>query len=128
MVCCANGVVGVKPGNNGSWFQYFDNAYSEVYTKGKVIYLNQNGKENELQFPDDFMPGSNSASGTVSGEMVYVGYGISAPELGYDSYKNVDVRGKIVIMETGIPYTKNDSVQLRTGHLILITVINSKTR
>lgn len=103
---------GVKPGNNGSWFQYFDNAYSEVYTKGKVVYLNQNGKENELQFPDDFMPGSNSASGTVSGEMVYVGYGISAPELGYDSYENVDVSGKIVIMETGIPYTKNDSVQL----------------
>lgn len=103
---------GVKPGNNGSWFQYFNNAYSEVYTKGKVVYLNQNGGETELQFPDDFMPGSNSASGTVSGEMVYVGYGISAPELGYDSYKNVDVRGKIVIMETGIPYTKNDSVQL----------------
>ena len=102
---------GVKPGNNRSWFQYFDNAYSEVYTKGKVVYLDQNGKETELQFPDDFMPGSNSASGTISGEMVYVGYGITAPELGYDSYKNVDVHGKIVIMETGIPYTKNDSVQ-----------------
>jgi hypothetical protein len=102
---------GVKPGNNGSWFQYFDNAYSEVYTKGKVVYLAQNGNKTELQFPDDFMPGSNSASGTVSGEMVYVGYGISAPELGYHDYKNVDVRGKIVIMETGIPYTKNDSIQ-----------------
>jgi hypothetical protein len=103
---------GVKPGNNGSWFQCFDNAYSEVHSKGKVVYSAQNRKETELQFPDDFIPGSNSASGTVSGEMVYVGYGISAPELGYDDYKNVDVRGKIVIMETGIPYTKNDSVQL----------------
>jgi len=102
---------GVKPGNNRSWFQYFDNAYSEVYTKGKVVYLDQNGKETELQFPDDFMPGSNSASGKISGEMVYMGFGITAPELGYDDYKNVDVRGKIVIMETGIPYTKNDSVQ-----------------
>jgi hypothetical protein len=103
---------GVKPGNHGSWFQYFDNAYSEVYSKGSVVYTTSGGSKTELQFPGDFMPGSNSASGTVSGEMVYVGYGISAPELGYDSYKNVDVRGKIVIMETGIPYTKNDSVQL----------------
>jgi hypothetical protein len=102
---------GVKPGNNGNWFQYFDNAYSEVYSKGSVIYSGKTGQIKDLSFPDDFMPGSNSASGTVSGEMVYVGFGITAPELGYDSYKNVDVRGKIVIMETGIPYTKNDSVQ-----------------
>ena len=101
----------VKPGNNGSWYQYFDNAYSEVYSKGSVIYSGKTDQINELQFPDDFMTGSNSASGKVSGEMVYVGYGITAPELGYDSYKNVDVHGKIVIMETGIPYTKNDSVQ-----------------
>jgi len=104
---------GVKPGNNGSWYQYFVNAYSEVYSKGSVILKTQNGAKTELQFPDDFMPGSNSASGTISGEMVYVGLGITAPELGYDDYKNVDVKGKILIMETGIPYTKNDSVQAR---------------
>jgi hypothetical protein len=102
---------GLKPANNGSWFQYFDNAYSEVYSKGSVIITNTDGSKTELQFPDDYMPGSNSASGTVSGEMVYVGYGITAPELGYDSYKDIDVKGKILIMETGIPYTKNDSVQ-----------------
>ena len=102
---------GLKPANNGSWFQYFDNAYSEVYSKGKMSYSAQKGEETELQFPDEYMPGSNSASGTVSGEMVYAGFGITAPELGYDDYKNVDVKGKIIIMETGIPYTKNDSVQ-----------------
>ncbi len=41
--------------------------------------------------------------------MVYVGYGISAPELNYDDYKNVDVKGKIIILEPGVPYTKNDT-------------------
>ena len=102
---------GLKPANNGSWYQYFDNAYSEVYSKGIVVITNTDGTKTELQFPDDFMSGSNSASGTVSGEMVYVGFGITAPELGYDDYKNLDVKGKILIMETGIPYTKNDSVQ-----------------
>jgi len=102
---------GLKPANNGSWFQYFDNAYSEVYSKGSVTYSAKPGENTELQFPDEYMPGSNSASGIVSGEMVYVGYGITAPELGYDDYKNMDVRGKIIIMESGIPYTQNDSVQ-----------------
>jgi len=105
--------LGLKPANNGSWFQYFPNAYSEVYSKGSVILTNPDGEKTALQFPDDFMPGSNSASGTVSGEMVYVGFGITAPELGYDDYKNLDVKGKILIMETGIPYTKNDSIQGR---------------
>jgi hypothetical protein len=102
---------GLKPANNDSWFQYFDNAYSEVYSRGSVIYSAKTGQVSDLQFPDEFMPGSNSASGTVSGEMVYVGFGITAPELDYDDYKNVDVKGKIIIMETGIPYTKNDWVQ-----------------
>lgn len=110
---CANQMEswGIKPGNNGSWFQYFDNAYSEVYSHGSVIYSAKTGQITDLQFPDEFMPGSNSAPGTVSGELVYVGYGITAPELDYDDYKNVDVKGKIIIMQSGIPYTKNDSVQ-----------------
>jgi hypothetical protein len=34
----------------------------------------------------------------VSGGLVYVGYGITAPELNYDDYANVDVRGKIVLL------------------------------
>jgi len=102
---------GLKPANNGSWYQYFDNAYSDVYSKGSVVFTNADGEKTTLHFPDDFMPGSNSASGTISGEMVYVGFGITAPELGYNDYKNVDVKGKILIMETGIPYTKNDSAQ-----------------
>jgi len=102
---------GLKPANKGSWFQYFDNAFSEVYSKGSVSYSAKSGENTELQFPDEFIPGSNSASGTVSGEMVYAGFGITAPELGYDDYKNVDVQGKIIILETGIPYTKNDSLQ-----------------
>ena len=102
---------GLKPANNGSWFQYFPNAYAEVYSKGSVVFINADGSKTELQFPDEFMPGSNSASGTISGTMVFAGHGITAPELGYDDYLNVDVKGKIVILETGIPYTKNDSVQ-----------------
>ena len=102
---------GIKPGCNGSWFQYFNNAYTEVYSKGSVSYSFKKGKKTDFKFTDDYYPGSNSASGTVKGQMVYAGYGITAPELGYDDYRNVDVKGKIVILESGIPYTKNDSVQ-----------------
>lgn len=102
---------GVKPGMpDGTYFQWFPNAYSDVLSPGTVTLLaGKDNQEKEYKFPDDFYPGSNSASGKVSGEVVYVGFGISAPELGYDDYKNVDVKGKIVLMDTGLPYTKNDT-------------------
>lgn len=101
---------GVKPANQGSYFQYFSNEYSEVFSAGSLRYSPKPGEEISYAFPDDYYPGSNSDSGTVAGSMVYVGYGITAPELGYDDYKNVDVKGKIVLLEAGTPYKKNDSM------------------
>ncbi len=105
----------VKPGlSDSTYFQYFPNAYTEVHTPGSITLLaGKSNKRKEYHFPDDFYPGSNSASGSVSGEVVYVGFGISAPELGYDDYTNIDVKGKILLMETGIPYSANDSMQLK---------------
>ncbi len=102
---------GIKPGlADGSFFQWFPNAYCDVLTPGSVTLLaGKNNPEKEYKFPVDYFPGSNSASGTVSGEVVYVGFGISAPELNYDDYRNIDVKGKIVLMETGVPYTGNDT-------------------
>ena len=99
---------GVKPANSGSYFQYFPNEYSDVLSFGEVRYSN-GGESTELKFLDDYLPGSNSSDGTVEAGLVYVGYGITAPELGYDDYKNVDVKGKIVILEPGTPYTQNDT-------------------
>lgn len=100
---------GIKPANNGSYFQEFPNEYSEVLSLGEVVYSDGSNKTT-LKFPDDYLPGSNSASGEITGNLVYVGYGITMPELGYDDYKNVNVKGKIVILESGIPYTKNDTM------------------
>ncbi len=98
---------GVQPANNGSYFQYFPNEYSDVLSLGEVVYT-KGGESIKLEFPEDYLPGSNSASGTLEAELVYVGYGITAPELDYDDYKNVDVKGKIVVLERDVPYTKND--------------------
>lgn len=55
---------------------------------------------------EDYKPMAFSESGTVEGEMVFVGYGISAPQLGYDDYEGVDVKNKIVIMLTQSPGCK----------------------
>jgi hypothetical protein len=46
----------------------------------------------------DFEPFLSSGDGTASGEPVFIGYGISAPELGYDDYHGVDVSGRVVLL------------------------------
>lgn len=106
---------GLKPGiSDSSFFQFFPNSYSIIHNPGTLKLLKvKGGGSKTFRFPQDYYPGSNSASGKVSGELVYVGYGISAPELGYDDYQNMNVKGKILLMETGVPYNKNDSLQLQ---------------
>jgi hypothetical protein len=105
---------GLKPGvGDTSYFQWFPNAWTEVLKPGCVTILpgKELSKTNavKLQFPKDFYPGSNSASGHVKGNVVYAGFGITAPELGYDDYAALDVKGKIILIESGVPYSKNDS-------------------
>ncbi len=56
----------------------------------------------------DFIPLSFSASGDVTAPVVFVGYGITAPEYNYDDYRGVDVRGKIVLMLRHEPQQEDD--------------------
>jgi len=103
---------GIAPaGENGSYFQMFDWPYSEVLSEGALsIAMESDGETMRLDysFPEDYYPGTNSDAGTVTGEIVYVGYGITAPELGYDDYADLDVTGKIVVIDAGSPYSGDD--------------------
>jgi hypothetical protein len=49
------------------------------------------------------MPLAFSSPDPVSGEVVFAGYGISAPHLGFDSYSGLDPKGKIVLILRGSP-------------------------
>lgn len=105
---------GLKPyGDGGSYFQYFDAPYCVIKNPGVLsMQIPQKGTPATTKayaFPKDFYPGNNSDAGTVSGEAVYVGYGITAPELGYDDYKGLDIKGKIVVLDSGLPYNKEDA-------------------
>jgi hypothetical protein len=55
----------------------------------------------------DFVPFTFSDDGEAAGEVVFAGYGITAPPLGYDDYAGLDVRGKAVLVMTGEPQEQN---------------------
>lgn len=99
----------------GSYFQEFPQPYTLIRDEGKLQLITGQGRQRrsrDFAFSTDYWPSGLSGSGEVEAEVVYVGYGISAPELGLDDYAGVDVRGKIVITEFRIPYTGTNADSL----------------
>jgi hypothetical protein len=99
---------GLQPGGeNGTYFQEFPNPYTLVLPGAELSLQaaapNGSMGKTSYKIEDDFFPGSTSGSGEVSAEVVYVGYGITAPELGFDEYAGLDVKGKIVLVEVEVP-------------------------
>ncbi len=101
---------GVKPaGNDGSYFQWFDNPYSVVNDIGslsmKISLPDGSSITKNYTYPEEYYPGMNSGSGEITAEVVFVGFGVTAPELNYDDYKGIDVKGKIVLLNRDVPHT-----------------------
>jgi Zn-dependent M28 family amino/carboxypeptidase len=63
-------------------------------------------KTMDLKYPDDFVASSARLQPEIKidkADVVFVGYGVVAPEYGWNDYKNVDVRGKTLLMLIGDP-------------------------
>ncbi|MDA7951700.1 MAG: M20/M25/M40 family metallo-hydrolase [Pirellulaceae bacterium] len=59
---------------------------------------------NTLAIGRDYNTQAIGGTATFDGEVVFVGYGVTAPNLGYDSYANVNVKGKAVLVLQGLPH------------------------
>ena len=66
-----------------------------------------------LTLSRDFMPLAVSTDGSETGDLAFAGYGITAPDLGYDDYAGLDVRGKIVLVLSQEPRPADPSSPFR---------------
>ncbi|MCX7875703.1 MAG: M28 family peptidase [Melioribacteraceae bacterium] len=87
---------GLKPIFNGKWFQEFPFIEKVEMTKKNSFNIVSPSKKSLKPFIDYVALGF-SGSTKIKSEVVFVGYGISAPKLNYDDYEGIDVKGKIVI-------------------------------
>ncbi len=79
------------------------------------LLVQQSGKQIQYTFPDAF--GQFPDDVNLSGAVVFAGYGITAPELGYDDYRNIDAKGKIVLVFDHEPQeTDSKSIFNGTGN------------
>ncbi|MEO0249993.1 MAG: PA domain-containing protein, partial [candidate division WOR-3 bacterium] len=95
---------GLKPvGDDGTFKQNFSFVGGVKPGPGNMLAWSLRGSVKPLKAGEDFSPLAFSRDELVEAEVVFAGYGISAPELNYDDYAGVDVKGKIVLVLKNTP-------------------------
>jgi Zn-dependent M28 family amino/carboxypeptidase len=97
---------GLKPaGDNGSYFQKVPLVGITTLPETKFEIVPRHGGVIKLKPLDEYVAfdETQQAQSDVDAEIVYVGYGIEAPEYRWDDYKDVDVSGKVLLMLVNEP-------------------------
>src|SRR5687767_6948341 len=91
--------IGLKPGNPDG--TYVQKVPLVGFTGQPTASFTAGGKKIDLTFPTDYVAVSRRfipQSKVENSDIVFVGYGVVAPEYGWDDYKGVDVKGKTIVM------------------------------
>ncbi|MDZ7264015.1 MAG: M28 family peptidase [candidate division KSB1 bacterium] len=103
--------IGIRPlGDHGSYFQSIPMHGSFPRPRSEFLYFAQ-GKEHAFVLDRDFLLYKSGAQTYIPQPvpLVFVGYGIIAPEFDYNDYQSVDVEGKVVVCLFGEPPSDDPS-------------------
>ena len=98
-------VMGLEPAFNGSWFQPFEMISVTARPAGSGFSVSGK-KKAVLRYPDDVIIWTSRATEKIDlkkAEYVFCGFGINAPEYGWNDYDGIDVKGKIVLVMVNDP-------------------------
>jgi Zn-dependent M28 family amino/carboxypeptidase len=99
--------MGLKPGNNGSYLQAVPAVESTLLDGDKLaLDVTANNKTEKFAYRTDLIVGSLQdvpETRVTDADLVFVGYGIVAPQYHWDDYAGVDVKGKIVVVLVNDP-------------------------
>jgi Zn-dependent M28 family amino/carboxypeptidase len=107
--------IGLAPGNpDGTYIQPVSMIGYTSHPEASIVVA---GKTMKLRFPDDYVGVSRRNANDIrvdNSDVVFVGYGVVAPEYGWDDYKGLDVKGKTIVMLVNDPAVPNpnDSTKL----------------
>lgn len=98
--------IGMKPGNGDSYLQDVPLAWVETVNKPDLVFSGGEGDDMVLAYGPEQVVWSRRQlpqSSIENSELVFVGYGISAPERGWNDYEGIDVTGKTVVLLVNDP-------------------------
>ncbi|WP_213803928.1 M28 family peptidase [Granulicella sp. dw_53] len=104
---------GLKPGgDNGTYLQQINFVgMNAIPSKTKFTLVPGKGKAIDLSYADDYTVSNPTltASVDVNAPIVFVGYGVTAPEFAWNDYAGVDVKGKVILCIVGDPPSDDPS-------------------
>jgi Zn-dependent M28 family amino/carboxypeptidase len=103
---------GLQPGNKGSWYQ--EVPMVETISTPSQLEIKGDGPPIRLAQRGDFVANTYQVTPRVAledSEMVFVGYGINAPERGWNDYAGLDVRGKTVLILVNDPDWQDEDLE-----------------
>ena len=109
-------LAGLKPaGDNGGYLQKVPMAGMTAQPETSLSIVPASGAAMPLRFRDDFVTSNQTLAPTsdIDADIVYVGYGIAAPEYKWDDYKGADLKGKVLLMLVSEP--PSDDVKFFNG-------------
>lgn len=98
--------LGIEPGNNGSYFQEVPMMGIKSSFKQDEVVLKSDNQEIHLSFLEDIVGANRKEVQTTEihdAPIVFVGFGINAPEYEWNDYEEVNVKGKIVLVMINDP-------------------------
>lgn len=116
---------GLEPyGDNGTYYQNFNFVNKASAGESCSLVISTGSHTRTLRLEHDYYPLGFSSNGITKGDVVFAGYGITAPELDYDDYSGIDVRGKVVLLlryapeglEHGGPVHKYATLQYKASN------------
>ena len=103
--------MGLQPGNKGSWFQPVPMVRMTASPEMELRFAGGNAPVS-LAYKSDFVAGSyriTPKTEIANSDVVFVGFGINAPERGWNDYAGLDVKGKTVVILINDPdYGRKD--------------------
>ncbi len=97
--------LGLEPAGEDGWFQNVPLTANRIDLDRVAVTVHKEDGDSELAWKDDFVMSGDKlrARTSVSAEVVFVGFGVHAPDMNYSDYDGIDVSGKIVALFGGAP-------------------------
>ncbi|WP_372745604.1 M20/M25/M40 family metallo-hydrolase [Lutibacter sp.] len=110
--------MGIEGAYNGSYFQNVP-AVELKYSPDKSITINTKNGDITLELTKDYIAKTPHIKDSITiknSEIIFAGYGIVAPEYGWDDYKNINVKDKIVLVLVNDPGFATQNNKLFRGN------------
>lgn len=107
---------GLKPlGKDASFRQPFEISLNPELSKRCHMVVRVKARRRVLKLGEDYLPMDNVNKGEAFGKVVFAGYGITAPEVGYDDYLGINVTNRIALILRRTPDPKRDNSLFKAG-------------